>query len=121
MVSGKLNNSKGENAHSHVRNLCSRNKAETQDKLSNYLLNHISVSAEVLERMIIRIPLNILQGEGGDMLLVWGEDGVVWYHSMWWVCCGIIPYWYGWVGGAMLWYRVKRGPVERLFKCNRTA
>ena len=60
-------------------------------------------------------------GVGGDILWYGGEEGVVWYHGMWWVCCGIIPYWYGWVGGAMLWYRVKRGPVERLFKCNRTA
>ena len=71
MVSGKLNNSKGENAHSHVRNLCSLNKAETQDKI---LLNDISVSAEVLERMIIRILLNILQG-GGRYAVVWGEEG----------------------------------------------
>ena len=73
-VSGNLNNSKGENAHSHVRNLCCLNKAETQDKLSTYFLNHFSVSAEVLERMIIRIPLNILQG-GGRYAVVWGEEG----------------------------------------------
>ena len=47
---------------------------------------------------------------------------MVWYGTIVCgvVCCGIIPYWYGGVGGDMLWYRVKRDPFERLFKCTRT-